>query len=651
MAHPGWGPEWTTQQIPVVPESSANRRSSAGPHRPGAGRRKRPPRKPGRLRRTARGLTTVALVRDAHPRRRVVGITALGVAFVLGASVAWLAWSAFDARDALLAARTEVAQLQTQARGGEVDAARATLADVQRHAALARDRTSGPLWAVAGAVPGVGPNVRAVRAVAEAVDELARHALPPLVEATALVDPAALAPVDGRVDVEPLADVAPQIAGADTAVRASLQRMQDVDTAGLAAAVAGPVVELRAQLGEVSADTATAARAAALLPAMLGVDGPRQYLVLVQNNAEPRATGGIAGAVLLLRADDGRIEVVEQRRGGELAGLPEPVVELTAAEQDLFSPLLGTDMRDVNFTPDFPRSAQIARAIWQQQLGGTVDGVLSIDPGTLALVLGATGPVRLPDGTALTEDNVVATLLNDVYLEIEDPRAQDDFFAATASAVFAAVAGGQGDAGGVVDALAEAARRGRLMMWSADEDEQERLTGTVLSGELTGRVDDEAVIGLYLNDGTQAKVGYYLQAQAEVEATECLVGGAQRVRVSATFTYAAPADAAELPEYLVGLDGVVPPGQFRANVLIYLPARGVLDSVQVNGEPAALHSQVHDGLSVGALTWNFVPGQTYRLELDITTGTGQNGPVRLRTTPLAASFDHVSSVSKCSKAR
>ncbi|MBO3088796.1 DUF4012 domain-containing protein [Cellulomonas dongxiuzhuiae] len=586
-------------------------------------------------------------MREAHPRRRTVWLTVIGLAFVLGGSVAWLGWSAMEARDALLAARTEVGQLQAQARAGDVEAARSTLVEVQRHAALARARMSGALWSLGGAVPEVGPHVGAVQAVAEAVDELARHALPPLVEATALVDPAALAPVSGKVDVGPLADVAAQIAGADTAVRASLQRVDAIDTSELRAMVAEPVDELRRLLTDVSADTATASRAAALLPPMLGADGPRNYLVLVQNNAEPRATGGIAGAVLLLQAQDGRLEVLEQRRGGELSGLPEPVVTLTDAEQDLFGPLLGTDMRDVNFTPDFPRSARIAKAIWEQQVGGSIDGVLSVDPGALALVLGATGPVSLPDGRVLSADNVVSVLLNEVYLQIEDPAEQDAFFATTASAVFAAVAGGRGDSTGVIDALAEAARRGRLMVWAADEEEQARLGGTVLSGELRGRKGDEAVIGLFLNDGTQAKLGYYLEAAANVRSTECHADGSQRVNVGASFTYAPPGDVLDLPPYLLGLDDIVPRGRFRTNLLLYVPDNGTLDSVRVNGEPVELHSQVHNGLAVGVLTWTFTPGQTYDLTADITTGRGQSGAIHLRTTPLAAGFDLVSTVSKC----
>ncbi|MDQ0424608.1 DUF4012 domain-containing protein [Cellulomonas iranensis] len=624
MTHPGWGSQWSGQAVPR-PRTAQDPRSAR--RRPAGAR-------PARRRR--RGT-----------RRRAVLLAVAGLLVLVVVAVAWLAWDAVRARSDLETARDAVARLQDQVVAGDVEGARATLPALREHAAAAHRRTTGPLWSVAGAVPWAGPNVRAVQAVTEAVDELAQHALPPLVEATALVDPAALRPVDGRVDVAPLADVASQVAAADVAVRATLDRLEQVDTGAVVAPVAEPVGALRDQLARVAADTGTAARAAALLPPMLGGDGPRQYLVLVQNNAEPRATGGISGAVLLLRAEDGRLEVVEQRSGNELTGLDDPDAELSLAEQDLFGPLLVTDMRDVNFTPDFPRSAQLARGLWARATGTQVDGVLSVDPVALALVLRATGPVTLADGSTLGADDAVGVLLNDVYLRFPEPARQDAYFADAASAVFSAVSSGQGEPAGVVDALAEAARRGRLLVWSADADLQAHLAGTVLAGELRGRAGDSPVVGLYLNDGTQAKLGYYLDVDAQVASTACVDGDAQRIALTATYRYAPPADVASLPPYVLGLDGVVPPGDFRTNVLLYLPEGAFLEDIMVDGRPVEVHAQAHDGLAVAALTWTFSPGQSFTLTANLVSGPEQSGEVLLRGTPTASGFDHVSSVSKC----
>lgn len=565
---------------------------------------------------------------------------------VLAVVGGWFARDALRARDALMAAAEDVARMQELVTAGDVAGAQAVMPGLQEHAADAHGRTEGVLWSVAAALPWAGPNVQAVQTVASVVDDLAQRALPPLVEATAVVDPSALAPLDGRLDVSPLVAIAPQVTAADTAVRVAGEQLATVAALDLHPQIAEPVAELQSKVAAVGADTATAARAVQLIPPMLGADGPRDYLVLVQNNAEPRATGGIAGAVLLLRAEGGRLSVVEQRTGGELSGLEQPVVELTDVEQDLFGPLLATDMRDVNFTPDFPRSAHIAQRIWQQQVGGQVDGVLSVDPGTLALVLGATGPVSLPGGE-LTADDVVAQLLNEVYLTIEDPQDQDAFFADTAAAVFAAVAGGQGDPAGVVNALAEAARQGRLMVWSADDDEQALLSGTVLAGELRGVAGDSPVVGVFLNDGTQAKVGYYLDVQGGVESLACSPDGSQELRLEMEFTYAPPEDVEELPEYLLGLDEIVRPGEFRTNALLYLPKNARMSDLRIDGEPGHLHVQVHEGVTVGVVTWDFVPGQKRTIAASITTKPGQVGDVVLRTTPTAGGFQNVSALSSC----
>lgn len=629
VAHPGWGEQWGTTSVPAgstgVPGSSTRpARSGRGGGRGGRGSRSRRP-------------------------LRVALLVVLGLLLVVAALGAWFVRDALQARDSLLAAADDVSRMQELVTEGDVASAEAMMPDLQSHAADARERTDGPLWSVAGALPWAGPNVRAVQTVASVVDSLAQRALPPLVQATAVVDPAALAPVDGRLDVAPIAAIAAQVTAADAAVRVAADQLAGVDAAALLDQVGAPVEQLREKVAAVAADTATASRAVQLLPPMLGVEGPRRYLVLVQNNAEPRATGGIAGAVLLLGVEDGRLEVLEQRAGAELAGLEQPVVELTAAEQDLFGPLLATDMRDVNFTPDFPRSAQIAQRIWAQEVGSQVDGVLSVDPGTLALVLGATGPVSLPSGGTLTSDDVVARLLNQVYLDIPSPRAQDAYFAETAATVFGAVASGQGDAAGAVEALAEAARQGRLMVWSAAEAEQALLEGTVLAGELRGSAAESPVVGVFLNDSTQAKVGYYLDATWEAESVACRDDGSQRVQIRGTYRYAPPENVTRLPEYLLGPDEIVSPGHLRVNALLYVPRNGQIDSLRVNSEETPAHAQVHDDLTVAALTWTFEPGQTRTLVVDLVTQSDQKGDVLVRSTPLAHSGGVVSAVSSCGR--
>jgi len=489
--------------------------------------------------------------------------------------------------------------------------------------------------------------VTAVQTVSDVIDGLAVDALPALMDATSLVDPTTLAPVNGRVNLAPLVKARPQVVAANAEVQAAVRRLDAIDPDGLLTEVAAPLADLRTQVHKVALTTATADRAVRLLPPMLGASGPRQFLMLVQNNAEQRATGGVP-TLILLRAVDGAVEVVETRSaGGNLSNLPKPILPLTAQEQAIFSNRLGIYMADVTFTPDFPRSGQLARAIWRQQVGTDLDGVLSIDPGALANVLGATGPVKLSDGQVLTSKNAAQVLMNTVYLKIIDPVKQDEFFSAAAASVFHAMISGQGKPSAMVDALAQSAREGRLMVWSAHKDEQALLSGTVLSGELVGVQGDSPVIGVYLNDGTAAKIGYYLRTDVVATPTGCHPDGSQTVSVKVTLTNTAPADAADLPPYIAS-GNAVPKGQVRTNVLLYAPSGGRVDDVRVSGGEPGVFSQTHNGLAVVGKTVQLKPGQRVVIVYDLLTGKGQPGTPVLRVTPVALGKNVIGAPSRCS---
>lgn len=578
-------------------------------------------------------------------------VTAAAVLVVVVVCAAWVGANALTARDELQASADDVVALRTQVQAGEVDRSQSTVRDLQRHTSAAREATTGVQWTVVGALPWVGPNVRAVQTVSDVVDDLATSALPALVDATRVIDPSTLAPVDGRIDLEPLADVAPQVVAADVAVSTAQDRLAGIDTSRLVPLVEAPVTELRSQVASVAETTATASRAVRLLPPMLGADGPRRYLLLVQNNAEPRATGGIPGSVLLLTADDGRVEISDEHAGSSLNGLSEPPLALTDGEVALFGPHFGESMLDVTLTPDFPRAGQLARAIWARTVGGDVDGVLSVDPGALADVLGATGPVTLADGRTLSAENAEELLLHQVYLETDDTQAQDAFFASSARTVFDTLTSGVGGSPKLVEALATAAREGRLDVWSADPAEQLLLSGTVLAGELRGHRGTSPVVGVYLQDANADKMGYFLRPEITLTQTACRPDGSQTMDLSLTLTSTAPADAANLPDYLTGrAAGIAPPGEIWTNVIVYAPTGGSITKSTVStGEPG-LFSQFHDDLAVGARTVKLAPGAAFTLGVQIVSGPGQPGVPVVRSTPTVKGATPVVTASLCGAA-
>lgn len=565
-------------------------------------------------------------------RARPLRIALAGFAVLVVGWVVWLAVDAVHARAELRTAAQLVVGMREQVVAGDRAGARQALVQVQEHASAAFEATHGPHWSAAAVLPWVGRNVRAAQAASEVFDSLAKDVLPNLIDVAGTVEPSALAPVDGRVDLAPLEAAAPTVVAAAESVAAEQARLDGFEPESLWPAVANPLAELQEQIDSVAMITATASRAVQLLPPMLGADGPRTYLVLVQNPAEPRSTGGVP-ALVLLRADNGAVEVVEQR-SAVLGNLTDPALPLTREEQSLFSDLVGSYMADVTFTPDFPRSGELAQAIWEQEVGTELDGVLSIEPGAIASILGVTGPVTLSNGVQLTGANAAQWLMNTVYLEYPTNAEHDALFTEATAAAFGALASGQWDAPAMVDVLAADAREGRLMIWSAHPEEQALLAPTVLSGELRGVQGESPVIGVYFNDGSQSKMGYYLRADVSATTTECFPDGSQRVLVTVHVTSTAPEDAATLPSYISG-GRVLPAGEMRTNILLYAPEGGWVDSVRVKGAEPGIHAQFHNGLAVAGKTVVLGPGDEVVIEYDVRTGPDQLATPLLRVTPLA----------------
>jgi hypothetical protein len=74
---------------------------------------------------------------------------------------------------------------------------------LQQHTAASRHGASNPVWQAASAFPGVGDDLKAIRHVATAADDLATNVLPPLTRASAALQPKALRVAGDRLAVGP----------------------------------------------------------------------------------------------------------------------------------------------------------------------------------------------------------------------------------------------------------------------------------------------------------------------------------------------------------------------------------------------------------------------------------------------------------------
>jgi hypothetical protein len=580
--------------------------------------------------------------RRNRSRQRLLRVT-LVLLLMLIAAVGWIIYTGLRAKDNLQRASHDVAVLQSQAESGNVAGERVSLASLQREAHSARVDTGGPIWRLARWTPIVGSNAAAITTVASAVDNLAQHALPSLVDTSATVDLQALAPHGGRIDLAPIQHAAPALIEASSAVERVRDQVAGISTSGLVPIVRTSVRQLRSDLDAAVTTTATAARAATLLPPMLGASQPRTYALLFQNNAELRATGGIAGSWAIVRVENGAVQIVKQGSAGDvnnrLTGVPVPP-DVAA----LYTNRPGTFLQDVDMAPSFPTDATLASEMFEQAYGMQMDGVISTDPVALAGLLSATGPVQLPDGASLTASNTVSLLLSQVYQNIQNPALEDIFFAQAANAVFSALSAGQGDAHATVKALAAAASAGRLTVWSRHPDEEKLLAGTELEGALPATEKPEnPTIGVFLNDGTGAKLDYYLHEDVAVTSAASCPAGRIGLHVLVTVRSTVPANAKGLPAYVTGDPAAgVPLGTMATQVVVSAPLGGSIESVTIGGVRSSIGTGTESGRSVGVVFVDLKPGETKTIDVqlasaDLSAAVRARGlNPRLRLTPLAA---------------
>ncbi len=567
---------------------------------------------------------------------RAVGIMVPTAALVAGGV---LAYQALETRSALMTASTRFEDAGEHLRAGDSAAARVAVQEAGREAERAERMTSGPLWVLAAHAPGIGDDVRAVRTVARISHRLADRVLPTVVTVGETLDPVRLLDRNGRVHLEPLVRARQPVAEADRELRALEARAAGIDAGSLVRPLAVPVKRMQRELSDAVGLSSAASSAVRLLPPMLGGEGTRNYLVLFQNNAEIRASGGIPGAVAVLRADNGRLTIEKQGSLRDL-GFHEAVPgEVTEEETALYGTKLAAYGADIGLTPDFPRTAQLARDRWLWMQGRRVDGVLATDPVALSYLLRATGRVPLPDGSTLSGSNAVDRLLSEVYVTEPDRAAQDAFFAAAARAVFRHMLGAPGDAEDMLAALSRSIEEGRLLAWSGRRSEQVLLARTRLGGVLPRGSGPAPFVGVFLNDGTGAKMQYYLDHRVDVRPVGCEGGGRQELEVTVTLRSTAPAHAERLPESVVGrrrsigLGPSLRPGHMRLNVHVYAPVGGAVESVRVDGQDVPVSVLEHEGHPVGSQTVELAPGQAHELVYRLASGPGQPGSPVLRVTP------------------
>lgn len=135
-------------------------------------------------------------------------------------------------------------------------------------------------------------------------------------------------------------------------------------------------------------------------PYLLGMDTPRTYLILFQNDKELRPTGGFMTAYAIMKVDKAKFNPVASSDIYSMDAqykpsipAPAPVIKYIKGPYVLSQNLR---LRDMNWSPDFATSMQTFLPA-AKQVGITgIDGVIAVDTQLLVNLLDVIGPIGVP---------------------------------------------------------------------------------------------------------------------------------------------------------------------------------------------------------------------------------------------------------------
>jgi hypothetical protein len=186
------------------------------------------------------------------------------------------------------------------------------------------------------------------------------------------------------------------------------------------------------------------------LPAVLGAapEGPKTYLILIQNEDDLRATGGFISAVGKVVVWKGQLVSFNSQNVENVDDLSQPYpVAPWQLQRYMYLPIM--TFRDTSWFVDYPTAVLWAEYLYAYKNHYSVDGVFAIDQYVLESLLAVLGPVQVPEmGQVLTAENVRQAMRQarlPTPAEKLDPNwNRKDFMNSISSAILARLLTGQG---------------------------------------------------------------------------------------------------------------------------------------------------------------------------------------------------------------
>ena len=585
------------------------------------------------------GLTTCAALFAAGVNRRprvvrrraVVGVAAVATAAVVATGM--FVASAFSSR-VLLTNGNEQAQRGLDALSvGEVDAAEAAFTAAARSFGRADGQLDRVFTQPARLVPFVAQHRNSSSTLAGGAAKASERLAATLSE----LDVDSVRVVNGRIDLAAVEALEPRLLELQDTVEVLADVVERAENPWLVDALQRQLRDTAADVEKRREQGETALAAVRGAPAILGADGPKVYFVAFATPVEARGSVGFMGNYAELTVDAGEITMTDFGRHTDLReAAGEDRLRLDDMDDFLVRygrfgfarPPEGYTARDVwqlvTIPPHFPSTAQVIAELYPQSGGTQIDGVVTLDPTTLAALLEFTGPVEV-DGIdePLDAANAEQYLLFDQYLDFEDdnPDRIDTLETLSTEAVELLLAGalpGPTELGRVMGPLAA---DGHLVVWMADLEAQELVETLAIDGGLPDRAGGDG-IAIGFNNVAGNKIDAFLETHVVYDRDIDPDTGELRGTLTLEMINNAPASG--LPRYVIGNVRGMPLGTNRTHLSLYAPF--LVESSTLDGEPFELTTELEQGWFVMGEVIELRPGGSATLQMTFTGFLDRFGP-------------------------
>lgn len=585
--------------------------------------------------------------RHRHHRRHrarfvatVVGIVLAVILAAVGTAGALLYRSAMTVRERASSVMAQASVLAEALESGDADSLATAVSSMVANVEAINEEVNGPLWNLATLVPVVGEDISSVQTLGSTAYTLVNEALVPVAESLSGVSLSSLLQ-DGEINVELVSTLSDTVSDAAPVIQSCVETVTSLPEAHISQ-LSELLEEVQEPLTELQEMVDLAEPVLEALPQMLGADGQtRTYLIIAQNNAEARSTGGLPGSWVTITITDGVMTLGESTTLVNKSGFD---VEVSEEERINLGMTIGTNAAQMTFTPNFVRVGELAQGYWEQAGYGTVDGVISVDPVFLQRLLGLTGGFTTSDGTVIDGTTAAEELLSGTYWKFgNDGSAQDEYFSAVAALAFQNILDNLGSAelSDLLDVISESAEDGRLLAWMADEEEEEIMALCGLAGEM-GDDPTTPVLGVYINDSTVSKISWYAAVGTTIGEGVENEDGTTTYEVTTTITNTITEEEAEAaPTYVTGsASDKRDTSDMLAYVYFWAPAGGTVSDFVVSDGGTVYEGSTGAEATIYGLQLRYfyihaMAGETVTISYKVTVSAEATEDLTLRTTPLA----------------